>query len=47
MQAKKGKFSVGLIPHTQDETNLSKLETGDYVNLETDVIGKYVEANLK
>lgn len=39
-------FSVGLIPHTQDETNLSGLQVGDQVNLETDVLGKYVEANL-
>lgn len=39
-------FSVGLIPHTQDETNLSGLQVGNQVNLETDVLGKYVEANL-
>lgn len=39
-------FSVGLISHTQDETNLSGLQVGDQVNLETDVLGKYVEANL-
>lgn len=35
-----------MIPHTQDETNLSGLQVGDQVNLETDVLGKYVEANL-
>lgn len=40
-------FSVGLIPHTQDETNLAILKTGDEVNLETDILGKYVAANLK
>lgn len=39
-------FSVGLIPHTQDETNLSKLEVGDEINLETDILGKYVAQNL-
>ena len=40
-------FAVGLIPHTQDETNLAGLQVGDEVNLETDILGKYVEANLK
>lgn len=39
-------FSVGLIPHTQDETNLSQLAIGDEVNLETDILGKYVAKNL-
>lgn len=47
MKAEEDKFSVGLIPHTQDETNLSDLEVGDSVNIETDVIAKYVEANMK
>lgn len=40
-------FSVGLIPHTQAITNLDELKQGDRVNLETDIIGKYVVANLK
>ncbi len=40
-------FSVGLIPHTQAVTNLDQLAVGDEVNLETDMIGKYVVANLQ
>lgn len=36
-------FSVGIIPHTFSATNLSELKTGDRVNLEADMIGKYVE----
>lgn len=40
-------FSVGLIPHTQTVTNLDKLEVGSQVNLETDILGKYVVANMK
>lgn len=40
-------FSVGLIPHTQSVTNLDQLDVGDEVNLETDMIGKYVVANLQ
>lgn len=47
MEAKEDRFSVGLIPHTQDETNLSNLQIGNEVNIETDVIAKYVEANMK
>lgn len=37
-----GKFSVSLIPHTLDNTNLGELKTGDTVNLEFDLIAKYV-----
>ncbi len=36
-------FSVSLIPHTAKETTLSFKKPGDEVNLETDIIGKYVE----
>ena len=39
-------FSVGLIPHTQTVTNLDTLQVGGLVNLETDVLGKYVAAQL-
>ena len=39
-------FSVGLIPHTKTVTNLDQLRVGDLVNLETDVLGKYVAAQL-
>jgi riboflavin synthase len=36
-------FSVNIIPLTQVATTLSGLKTGDEVNIETDIIGKYVE----
>ena len=39
-------FSVAIIPHTWDNTNLHIKRAGDPVNLETDVIGKYVEKLL-
>ncbi len=39
-------FQVSVIPHTREVTSLSKKETGDTVNLENDVIGKYVERLL-
>ena len=35
-------FSVALIPTTLDATTLGELRTGDEVNVETDIIGKYV-----
>ncbi|MCC3870171.1 riboflavin synthase [Terrisporobacter mayombei] len=37
------KFSVSIIPHTAQETILSHRLVGDIVNIENDVIGKYVE----
>ena len=36
-------FSVSIIPHTAKETILSHKSVGDIVNLENDVIGKYVD----
>lgn len=36
-------FSVSIIPHTAQETILSHRSVGDIVNIENDVIGKYVE----
>ena len=40
------RFEVALIPHTLDVTTLSDLATGDRVNLEVDVLGKYVHRIL-
>uniref|UniRef100_A0A7V2ZIB2 Riboflavin synthase n=1 Tax=Ignavibacterium album TaxID=591197 RepID=A0A7V2ZIB2_9BACT len=37
-------FSVGIIPHTWKETIFSEKKIGDTVNLEFDVLGKYVES---
>ncbi len=37
------KFSVSLIPHTGEQTILLKKKPGDTVNLECDIIGKYIE----
>lgn len=35
-------FSVCIIPYSFEETNFSRLKVGDHVNLEFDIIGKYV-----
>jgi riboflavin synthase len=40
-------FEVALIPHTLENTNLRALQIGDEVNLECDVLAKYVESMLK
>ena len=39
-------FAVSLIPHTQSVTTLHNARLGDLVNLETDIIAKYVERLL-
>jgi riboflavin synthase alpha subunit len=40
-------ISVALIPYTLSHTNLNELEPGDSVNVETDIIGRYVVSTLK
>lgn len=40
-------FSVAIIPYTWAHTNLQKLKIGDAVNIEFDVIGKYVERMMQ
>ena len=39
----KKKFRVWIIPHTYELTTLRELSMGDAVNLETDILGRYVE----
>jgi len=39
----KNKFSVAIIPYTFGHTNFKYLKTGDEVNLEFDIIGKYIQ----
>lgn len=39
-------FSVAIIPYTFTHTNINALKTGDPVNIEFDMIGKYVIRNL-
>ena len=40
-------FQVSIIPHTAEETTLIRKHTGDVVNLENDVVGKYVQRLLE
>lgn len=41
-----GKFSIAIIPYTFEHTNLHNKKAGDRVNLEFDIIGKYVQKLL-
>jgi riboflavin synthase len=41
------RFSVALIPHTLSVTTLGRLQLGDAVNIETDLLAKYVEQQLR
>lgn len=43
---KRKKFSVAIIPYTYEHTNIHALKPGDAVNLEFDLIGKYILRNL-
>jgi len=45
-ECKKGSFSVAIIPFTLQYTNLHGRKVGDKVNVETDLLGKYVEKLL-
>jgi riboflavin synthase len=40
-------FAVALIPHTLEVTTLGQLQSGDGVNLEVDILAKYVERLLR
>ena len=39
-------FTVGLIPYTEKMTTLARKKIGDYLNIEFDILGKYVESFL-
>jgi riboflavin synthase len=42
VNSKKNEFSVAIIPYTIENTTFKYIKLGDFVNLEFDVIGKYV-----
>lgn len=47
VNSQKGAFSVAVIPYTYEHTSFHTLRVGDKVNLEFDVIGKYVLAKVE
>lgn len=44
--SEEGRFSVAIIPYTYEHTSFHQLKQGDTVNLEFDIIGKYVKRLL-
>lgn len=46
VDVKRDRVSVSIIPHTLEITTLGLRRKGDRVNIETDIIGKYVTSNL-
>lgn len=47
MRLGENSFGVSLIPHTQEMITLGRKKVGDYINIETDLIGKYIERLMK
>ncbi len=45
--SRKSGFSVAIIPYTYEHTNFHQLRTGDRVNLEFDIVGKYIQRIVK
>lgn len=41
-----GSFSISLIPYSMNHTNLGQLKQGEFVNVETDILGKYIKAMI-
>lgn len=46
VEATDAHFSIALIPHTLSVTTLGSLQAGDVVNLETDILAKYVARGM-
>ena len=47
VEVQEDRFSVALIPHTLEVTTLGTRNIGDHVNIETDLLAKYVQQQLK
>lgn len=45
--SKNGRFSVAIIPYTYEHTNFHELKVGDEVNLEFDIVGKYIQRMIR
>ncbi|MEE2931096.1 MAG: riboflavin synthase [Bacteroidota bacterium] len=47
LQSKEESFSVAIIPYTFNNTTFQNLKVGDYVNIEFDILGKYISKQQK
>ena len=46
VNVERNRFSIAMIPHTLDVTTLGSRNVGDVVNIETDILAKYVQQQL-
>ena len=46
-ESKDDRFSVAIIPYTYENTNFKNLKIGDDVNIEFDIIGKYISKMIR
>ncbi len=47
VEAKEDHFSIALIPYTREHTNMGQIRPGTKLNLETDILGRYVAQQLQ
>ena len=47
VESRQDRFSVALIPYTQEHTNLGSVQVGTLLNVETDILGRYVVQFLR
>ena len=47
VEVKEDRFSIALIPYTREHTNLGHLRRGTKLNLETDILGRYIAQYLQ
>ncbi|MBI5452135.1 riboflavin synthase [Candidatus Gottesmanbacteria bacterium] len=47
IEATKNYFTVGIIPHTWEKTTLRTIKVGDFINVEVDIVAKYLEKLLQ
>ncbi|HLL78692.1 MAG TPA: riboflavin synthase [Ktedonobacteraceae bacterium] len=47
VESRQDRFSVALVPYTQEHTNLGSVQVGTLLNVETDILGRYVVQFLR
>lgn len=47
VEAQDDQFSIALIPYTREHTNLGQIHPGTELNLETDILGRYIAQHLQ
>ncbi|MCK9481463.1 MAG: riboflavin synthase [Bacteroidia bacterium] len=47
VESKKSEIQVSIIPYTFEHTNFKHIRIGDYVNIEFDILGKYISALIQ